>query len=462
MHWYRSLTTAQRRILASMAVALVAVVGLLGWSVWSTLQAPATLSPVQSPLADDSVLPTPTAFHTPTVTPTPTPTATPQFDLSRAGIVAGQVADARQSASRWGTPLTIVDDAAMAQAIYGHYRRWEPLVLRHQILFEALHLWSWDSLRLDAVGQGEQTAAFYAPEVEELYLRQDWTGPLDQLETQLAYGYARPLPDQYGDLVKLVEEAPSLDRRLAVTAVAEGDALVSALLTRGIEPGGPGSRSVTDVVLRAVCPKWQIEDSLLDTLSCLSFRLGADFAIRRYLDGGIEALDETVLRPPRSTAQLLDPERYVDFHEPQVLVPLDVGLGQDWVLTATETLGQALLRIVLTTWSDGAAEDDAITGWEGDLLQVWQGPEESSLVVWQTEWDEAMTAARFYGTMIELLPRPLVRGLIRDKTAAPALPRGRWWSGRQGAVFLYRRSHSVWVIWSDDAAAVESAAIGIP
>jgi len=462
VRWYRSLTPAQQRILLAMALALVAVVGLLGWSVWSTLQAGQGLSPLTTPGIDDSVLPTPTPSLTPTATPSPTPTPTPQFDVSRAGIVAGQVADARNSTTRWGTPLTVVDNTGMAQAVYAHNKAWGPAAMPERSVLEALKLWDESPLRLDAVGQAEVTAALYAPEVEELYLRRDWYGSLEMLETQLAYGYARSLPDQYGDLVTRVEEAPSLDRRLTLTAVAEGDAFVSTLLYLGITPGETGTDDVYDAVSQAICPEWQTEDALLEDLSCLSFRLGTEFAVAQYRDGGTEALDEAILRPPRSTEQLLNPIAYADSEEPTVLVPLDAGLGRGWELTTTQTLGQVLTHKVLAEWTNELVEGDGAAGWAGDLLQVWHGSDDSALAAWQLDWDSLDRAVSFYFVLRDMLPNPLVRGLITDTTPEPSLPGGRWWSGGQGAVFLVRRARTVWLIWSDDAAAVESAAAGIP
>ncbi len=389
------------------------------------LQVAQNISPLPTPaVAGESVLPTPTPARTPTPTPIPSPTATSSFDVSLAGIVASEVADARQLATRWGTPLTVVDDTGMARAIYAHFRRWAPVVPREKLVLEALYLWHWDPLRLDAVTHSEQAVAFYAPEVEELYLRHDWDGSLETLETQLAYGYARALPDQYGDLVALIEAAPSLDRRLALTAIAEGDAFVSTLLFRGITPGRAGTDVVYEEISRAVCPQWQTEDTLLDDLSCLPFRLGVDFAVAQCSSGGVQALDEMILRPPRSTEQLLDHERYLGSEEPVVFVPLDAGLGTGWILTATETLGQAFIDIVLSEWSKGTAAEDVAVDWGGDLLQVWHGPDDGVLSAWQIVWDDSSAAVRFHADLTEVLPRALVPGLIRDTTAPAGLPRG--------------------------------------
>ncbi len=322
MRWYRSLTQSQRLVLLILALSVVAVVLLLIWNVSLMLGARSAASPGVSPLFPTAEAPLASDTPRPLASPFPTPTPVATFDVSRAGVIAGAVADARQARTRWGTPLTLGDDTEMARALYAHYQARPPLVLRMRPALEALKMWDWDPLRLDVVGQAEETAAYYVPELGELYLRRDWGGAMATLEAHLAYGYARALPDQYGDLNAMLEESPSLDRRLALEAVADGDALVSVWLLHDavpLEPGVPSSQSdeLRAEVARAVCPKWQVDNPLLQELSCLSLELGAPFMTARYQEGGAAAMDEAVLRPPRSTEQILHPDRYAASDEPR-------------------------------------------------------------------------------------------------------------------------------------------------
>ncbi len=462
MGWYQGLTCSQRRILVSLAATVIVVVGLLVWSVWSTLGSRPALSPLPTPvLTPVSVLPTPTAQPSPTSTIEAVPSPSPTFEVSRAGFVAAAVAEARQARVRWGTPLTLVDDTGMAQAIYTHYQAHPPLMERAQPSLEALHLWFWDPLRLDVVSQAKGAAAFYAPELKELYLRRDWTSSLDVLDVHLAYGYARALPDQMGTIEAFLDDGASLDRWLAAAAVADGDALVSVWLYRGVEPGTAAARAIQDEIAEAICPHWRAEDPLLATVSCLPIRLGADFATSQYLAGGVPALDAAILRPPRSTEQLLDPERYATGDEPRALLPMAPKLGRDWVLTSTETLGAALMRVVLGELSDGAIADEAVSGWGGDLLQVWQTSEGETVAAWQTAWDDISAAMAFYGHLRDELPGGLVEGTARGVTPTVRLPGGRWWAGTRGVVFLYRRGDTVWLIWGDEPTAVETVVASV-
>ncbi len=423
---------------------------------WQTVQTRPLDSPRPSPTVTASIPATltPTAHTSPT--PTLTPQPTPTFDVASAGAIAAEVAEARRALPRWGTPLTLVSTHDLTVALYRRYQNTPPLPLRMRLTLQALRLWSWDEIEIDPRAQTRQCAAIYVPETEELYLRRNWVGDRDVLEAHLAYGYARAIPDQMGDLQYLRNEATSLDRELALTAVADGDALVALWLYKGVTPGSLQAEALTDLIAEAHTPGWGTDAPLLDKLSRLSLDIGADFATARYTQGGTAALDAAVLRPPRSTEQLLHPERYTEDDVPETVAPIEVDLGEGWTLTHTETLGEAMLGVVIETWSHGYAQAEAVANWGGDHLQIWQGPEGQEAALLHTTWDTTKDAVRFYGVLADLMPRILVPGVITDTTPAARLPRGRWWAGGQGAVFLYRRFDHVYLVWGTDVTVVEN------
>ncbi len=455
MRWYRRLTRKQRSLLIGLTIAVVAVITALGWSVWMTLQADATPSPVSTPDPGPSALNSPTPPPSPTPTPQPSATPTVPFEVSQAGIIAMDVAEARQSRTRWRTPVTLVDDHRLSVALYQRYQTWPPLPVRTRALLEMLNLWYWEDLRLDVVAHAQSAAAVYIPEIEELYVRRDWDGPLEIQEVQVAYGYARAQPDQYGDLLSLSSDASSIDRRIALSAVADGDALMAVWLYAGAEPGTRQAEKIERYIATAILPLWQREDPLLSDLSGLSLSLGRDFAVKRYAAGGTEALDQAIIRPPRSTEQLLHPERYEAGDEPIPIPPYEVDLGRTWTLTQTETLGEALMGLALVEWSNGQLTSDVVEGWGGDRLQVWQDEEGRTVAVWQAIWDTNAAAYRYYHALLEMMPSPLIRGQMRQRTTPESLPPGRWWVGSRGALFLRRHGNRTWLLWGDDPEVVE-------
>jgi len=137
-------------------------------------------------------------------------------------------------------------------------------------------------------------------------------------------------------------------------------------------------------------------------------------------------------------------------------------------LSATDTLGEALLHLVLLEWSDGVISANEISEhsshWSGDLLQVWGGPNSATgipadAIVWKTVWDSSRSAADFYAMLGEIVPHPIVAGTIDNTTPPAKLIGGRWWAGSQGAVSLYRNTNRVWLVWGTDAATVETLAV---
>ena len=274
MRWYRTLTRGQRWILLGLLVGLITVLGLLGWNVWRAVSLPQTPSPLPTPTPRPTLTPsrtpTPTLTLTPSVTPTETPL--PPLDIAQAGMIATGVSDARGRLARWSTPLTLVNDQlGMSVILYRLYDAYPPLVLHLQPHLKALRLWFWEEVRVDPVAQAPAVGALYASDTEELYLRRDWPGARDVLEWQIAYGYARAVPDQYGDLPLLIANADSLDHRLALAAVGDGDALFSLWRYAGAEPGSARAQALTDAIADATTPRWRlVADPLLDDLSQLS------------------------------------------------------------------------------------------------------------------------------------------------------------------------------------------------
>ena len=460
------MTKAQRLILALLALGTVVVIGLLGWSVWSTLEAgPPTLVP--TPTNQHITLSTPTPTSHPTEVPSPT--VIPTFDVSKAGEIAAQVADVRGFQGFWGTPLTLVNQHNLSVALYRYYSVYPPFVTQSEIIWDALNLRDLDpelapelpAGALDVVTHAGNIAAIYFPETEEFYFRRDWTGSLDELEMQLVYGYARALPDQYGDIVGLISEAASLDRRLALSAVAEGDALHTMWLYADADANSPRAEQLTEIITTGTTPYWKNNDPTYDQLMRLSLELGGHFATEMAEHGGLAALDEVIVRPPRSTEQILHIDRYLDGDEPKVLSPIEPQLGRDWTLQATETIGEALIGLTLADWSLGQYTMESAEDWGGDLLQVWDTEDGAQLAVWQFVWDTYTATARFYDQLLDLMPRPVLRGIVRDTTLSAGLPRGRWWAGGQGAVFMYRRANRITLIWGNDEAVVEETAAAL-
>ena len=443
------MTARQRLLLVLLTLALFSVVGLLGWSIWTATHNIQRVSP----------LPTPTPAPTTLPSPTVTPTARPFFDPSEAGAIAREVGEAREMLPRWETPLTLVDTYDLSVVLYRRTQTRPSFPLSDKQTLDALGLWPHGEVASDPVAEARDTAALYFPEEQQIYLRRDWSGSEELARTLVAYGYARTLADQYGDLPRLCAEATSLDRRLTLAALAEGEAFITLCRYAGVAPDSPEATALLDMIAAGTLPHWKIESSVLERLTRLPLELGHDFGSALYGEEGLTALDEALRRPPRATAQILHPQNYAAWRANTALEPLEVELGKGWELTLTETVGEALLGFTLSEWSQGLITP-TVAGWGDDLLQVWEGPEGARVVLWQTAWKSMRQAAVCEEQLSGLLPRR-VHGYVQEATPPEGLPHGEWWAGRWGAAFLYRRSNRVWLVWGDDVATVTAVAAAL-
>ncbi len=442
MEWWTTLTPTQRRILIAMGAALILIIALFGWTVYTTGR-------VASPPL--SLTPSPTS--TP-VSPTAIPTATsmPPLDIAAAGHLAREVARARRLVPRWETPLTLVNEHELSVILYQRYRRQPPFPLSHTTILKAVGLYHGTPPTPDPVAQARAAAALFNADEGTIEWRRDWKGSPAQEHLHLAYAYALALTEQYAGLEHWRAGDLSLDQQLALEAFAHGEALYT--LHRYLDE--PLS-ALTPTLAPALLPTWREVAPEATSLAHLPLRLGVHFATHAAEPLLDDALRE---RPPRSTAQLLHPQDYSPTHPFYPFEPLEVALPASWTMTETETMGEALMRELLNAWGDPIAAEN-LRGWDGDLLQLWEDGEGGYAVLWQTAWMSGPDALAFASTMRKLLPRH-IRGLVRDRTLAAGVPAGDWWATSQGAAYLRRYADQVWVIWGTNAPVVEQIAGSLP
>jgi hypothetical protein len=115
---------------------------------------------------------------------------------------------------------------------------------------------------------------------------------------------------------------------------------------------------------------------------------GADFIIwfrRTYL--GRSVLDSM----PRSTEQILHPERYRDHDEP---TDLSFASGEPDTVRWEDNLGEFETRLLFQQLLGNEPEAATLaTGWDGDRYQVLGA--QSDVLVWYSVWDDAAAATRF-------------------------------------------------------------------
>lgn len=239
----------------------------------------------------------------------------------------------------------------------------------------------------------EQVAGFYDPDSTVLYAVEG----ADPAQTRLviAHELVHALQDQYLPLDSLLSERRSSDRTVAAQAVLEGHATIASLQV--LVPGqgildAPDfwqnfrlqirqSQETMEVFQRA--PLALREGLIFPYLS------GSDF-MRWWAAARAGQPLPTVDELPRSTEQVLHPERYHAGDQPLEVIFTD----STGTVLYEDTLGEIELHILAAQLRGGEMTTTLAAGWGGDRLRVYEAPEGPALVWWKV-WDSDVAARRF-------------------------------------------------------------------
>jgi hypothetical protein len=216
----------------------------------------------------------------------------------------------------------------------------------------------------------------------------------------LAHELVHALQDhEHALLRRLADEADGSDRRSALHALAEADAL--AVVERLGLNADEAVRSPPD-----------LPGVLLRSLEA-PYRDGQTLVAQALEEGGFRAVDRWLRAPPASTHALLHP-RASD--EPTMPLPEFPAPGADWQQSYTDVLGEQSLRVLLEEAEPVRAAELA-AGWRADRISVFQRGEQVALL-WEVE-----LAAEDAATGLEPL---FHRGILQLERTEAALQGARW------------------------------------
>lgn len=246
-----------------------------------------------------------------------------------------------------------------------------------------------------------QVAGFYRPDDKSLYVVSR-TGTITGADKiTFAHEYDHALQDAnftvFAEQKELLDET---DRALARAAVYEGDATLLMVLWAGanltpeefadVQAAGADPESLA-VLVRT--PAILVESLLFP------YTAGQAFILPVQTAGGWDAVNALYDVLPRSTEQILHPDKYKAGEEPvAVKLPADLAaeMGDGWTEAIQDTFGEFQLGVWLR--ESGIAASDAsaaAAGWGGDRLAVLEGPDDSWAVVMRSTWDANDEASAF-------------------------------------------------------------------
>jgi hypothetical protein len=246
-----------------------------------------------------------------------------------------------------------------------------------------------------------QTAGYYDPERRTLYISSALPAALQR--PTMAHELTHALQDQHFKIGRYLD--PSRrdmddDTRAAIMGLLEGDATAVMLATLSRAGGGEwvqnlsffegGTLEALTAASAASVPAFLVQ------LLNFPYHYGTAFVASLYRSGGWEAVSAAYARPPRSTEQILHPERYSPDEDaptpvPRAAFPERLGnLSFYYELV----LGEFVTRQILEQQVSPEAAARAAAGWDGDRAALYAGKDDE-LLVWLSAWDSPADAAEF-------------------------------------------------------------------
>jgi hypothetical protein len=255
--------------------------------------------------------------------------------------------------------------------------------------------------------QAESVLGFYLPgrppDKGGLYVRSS-RGLDPYARIILAHELTHAVTDQHYDLTRadrLAAAGGHEDELAAYTGLVEGDA---TLLMQRYLTGRLTSREQADAALAVARDGTPLRDAAPAAVResmLFPYQEGLRFVQALYQRGGWAAVDRAYRDPPKTTEQLLHPERYLaPRDQPQAVAVPDLGarLGGGWRPAADTSFGEFDARLLLRGERGGSGAEAAAAGWDGGRLRSFQRGNGTALVI-RTVWDSRAEAAEFCRAM---------------------------------------------------------------
>ena len=255
--------------------------------------------------------------------------------------------------------------------------------------------------QLQADMLSNEVVGYYDPEKKDLFVLNDTTD-LDPLAREtLAHEFVHSLQDQHYDLQKIIpRNSSNTDGTLAAKSVVEGDATLSGLLYADEYLTSAEFKQLLGASLSYAVPESKVPDIFVEELH-FPYTYGLDFVKSLYARGGFDTVNKALADPPKSSEQIMHPEKYLaagrDDPMPVGLPPLTATLGSGWTYRFSETMGEFELGVLL---KDNGIKDPsaAIAGWGGGQADLYENGS-NSVVLLGTVWDTRDDALEFEAAM---------------------------------------------------------------
>ena len=218
---------------------------------------------------------------------------------------------------------------------------------------------------------GVGVVGFYDPETDELVVRGAALTPY--VRTTIAHELVHALDDQHLDLDRPEYDEADDEIGFGFSAVVEGNARrVENAYRASLSDEERDQATEEELSLGGTADLGDVPLVLVDLIGA-PYALGEPLVADLASEGGEEAVNAAFGDPPRTSEQVLDPERYAS-REPAVEVPHPTVPGE---VVEEGMLGELLVLLVLADGVDTEVARTAATGWGGDWGVAWRDGERS-------------------------------------------------------------------------------------
>lgn len=260
-----------------------------------------------------------------------------------------------------------------------------------------------------------QIGGYYDPEQARLVLA-GWI-PAALQTTVVVHELTHALQDQHFDLNQLIDpKNENGDEVLARAALIEGDA--TAVMTdyiRKLTGSRPlqHERNIDTLLLQQVLASGIGSDTggtppAIRALLLFPYTSGLRFVHRLLQHGGYAAVNQALENPPKSSRDILHPEKYLaGTAAPQLPALSELSAAHSGLTPIySDTLGEFGISALLHgELSNQMVAAEAAAGWAGDRLAVFQGVNQEITLVWKTRWERTTDAREFLEGYQEFLTR---------------------------------------------------------
>ena len=240
-------------------------------------------------------------------------------------------------------------------------------------------------------------------------------------EFLLAHELGHALVDQNFDLQHYAGSPTQADTLVAEAAFVEGDAQLTAFAYLAGRPLKPAAYEPdAHLLYGGPIDQWRSVPAVFRRPAVFLYLDGMCFAAAVYERGGTRALNAVYKDPPRSTEEILHPEKYFGHTDPPVQVRFDRDppAMAGFEVVNENTLGEIGVQTLLAVPLGWFAAAKAADGWGGDRFRIYRDPKNPATVgfAWRTVWDSPAERVEFVENLAHALDVTFGKGAALGQT----------------------------------------------